>query len=108
MTKLKALGSLGAATLLFASAAGWACYQWGVSEGRSAEREIQAQAVQAWQRQTRDALAQLEQERRKRNEQIQQSVRVIREAPDPEGCNRDTTLGDELDRLCAEGVDAAC
>jgi hypothetical protein len=108
LIKIKTLLASSGLVLALALSTGWACYQWGVSVGASHEREIQARAVRTWQRQTRDALLRLEQERRRRDEQVQQSVQVIQDAPDPNGCNHDTTLGDELDRLCAEGVDSAC
>ena len=99
MTRLKAMAWLSGLSLALAGGAGWACYQWGVSEGVSAERELQARAVEAWQARARDALLALETERQTRREVLRETVEVIRYVDDPTGCADERVPDDIVERL---------
>lgn len=99
MTRLKVMGILGSVSLALAGAAGWSCYQWGVSDGVSAEREVQARAVQAWQRRANEALVALEAERQARRAALRETVEVIRYVDDPTGCADERVPADIVDRL---------
>lgn len=104
MTRLKALGILSGVSLALAGAAGWACYQWGVSDGTSAERELQARAVQTWQRRAHEALVALEAERQTRRDALRETVEVIRYADDPTGCADERVPTDIVGRLRDTGA----
>jgi hypothetical protein len=106
MTKIKALLLSSGVSLSLAAAAGWACYQWGVSVGVSDEREIQARAVQAWQQRTHDALVALETERTARRDVLRETVEVIRYVDDPTGCADERVPDDIIERLRGPGSGA--
>ena len=99
MTRLKAMAWLSSLSLALAGGAGWACYQWGVSEGVSAEREVQARAVEAWQRRANEALVALETERQTRRQALRETVEVIRYVEDPTGCADERVPADIVERL---------
>lgn len=99
MTRLKALAWLSGLSLALAAGAGWACYQWGVSDGVSAERAVQARAVQAWQARTREAMVALDTERQARREVLRETVEVIRYVDDPTGCADERVPDDIVERL---------
>jgi hypothetical protein len=106
MTKIKALLLSSGVSLALAGAAGWACYQWGVSVGVSDEREIQARAVQAWQQRTHGAMVALEAARAERRDDLRETVEVIRYVDDPTGCADERVPADILDRLRGPGSGA--
>ena len=99
MTRLKALALSTGLSLALAAAAGWACYQWGVSVGVSDERALHARAVQVWQQRAHRALTELEEAQSQRREVLRETVEVIRHVEDPTGCADERVPDDIVERL---------
>ena len=99
---------LSAAAIVSLMAASFAVYKWGYQAGKASEADRQARAVLAYQQRVTKLLRDLETEQNKRQEVLIETREVIRHVQDPTGCNADTTLGNELNRLCAEGNSNAC
>ena len=105
---LKVKLALAGISIIALLVAGLSLYRWGYTAGVAKEKEIHAQAVIAWQQRTTKIISELESVRNQRNEVLTETIEVIRYVEDPTGCNMDTTLGNELDRLCSEGDPSAC
>lgn len=76
--------------------------------GAANERNIHQQAVIEYQQRIRTMQAELQEAQQRRERVVYRDVEVIRHVQDPTGCADDTTLSDELDRMCSEGNSAAC
>ncbi len=104
----KAKLALSGVAIISLTAASFAVYKWGYQVGKANEADRQAQAVIVYQQRVTKLLRDLETEQNKRQEVLIETREVIRHVQDPTGCNADTTLGNELNRLCAEGNPNAC